>query len=169
MRHPDIIGESPALAEALEALREAAASNVTYSSPEKPEPARNCSPAPCTQTCLRASRPVRHRGLYHFARNAGGGASVRTRPGRVHRTDRTREGLLAAADHGTLFLDEVGELPLPVQGAFLRALELRRFRPVGEVREVESDFRLVAATNRDLDDMVGMDLYRSDLASGCGA
>ena len=57
----------------------------------------------------------------------------------------------------------MGELPLPVQGAFLRALELRRFRPVGEVREVESDFRLVAATNRDLDDMVGMDLYRSDL------
>ena len=44
-----------------------------------------------------------------------------------------------------------------------RALELRRFRPVGEVREEESDFRLVAATNRDLDDMVGMDLYRSDL------
>ena len=77
--------------------------------------------------------------------------------------DRAREGLLAAADHGTLFLDEVGELPLPVQGAFLRALELRRFRPVGEVREEESDFRLVAATNRDLDDMVGMDLYRSDL------
>lgn len=53
--------------------------------------------------------------------------------------------------------------PSPCRAAFLRALELRRFRPVGEVREVESDFRLVAATNRDLDDMVGMDLYRSDL------
>ena len=74
-----------------------------------------------------------------------------------------KEGYIGAAHNGTLFLDEVGELPLPVQGAFLRALELRRFRPVGEVREVESDFRLVAATNRDLDDMVGMDLYRSDL------
>ena len=72
-------------------------------------------------------------------------------------------GKFELANGGTLFLDEVGELPLPVQGAFLRALELRRFRPVGEVREVESDFRLVAATNRDLDDMVGMDLYRSDL------
>ena len=74
-----------------------------------------------------------------------------------------KTGYFLEADGGTLFLDEVGELPLPVQGAFLRALELRRFRPVGEVREVESDFRLVAATNRDLDDMVGMDLYRSDL------
>ena len=77
--------------------------------------------------------------------------------------DTAKSGYFDLAKGGTLFLDEVGELPLPVQGAFLRALELRRFRPVGEVREVESDFRLVAATNRDLDDMVGMDLYRSDL------
>ena len=84
-------------------------------------------------------------------------------PGRPDVIIITGHGNADAADHGTLFLDEVGELPLPVQGAFLRALELRRFRPVGEVREVESDFRLVAATNRDLDDMVGMDLYRSDL------
>ena len=77
--------------------------------------------------------------------------------------ERASEGLLRAAHQGTLFLDEVGDLPQGIQRAFLRALELRRFRPVGEVREVESDFRLVAATNRDLDDMVGMDLYRSDL------
>ena len=67
--------------------------------------------------------------------------------------DRTREGLLLAADKGTLFLDEVGDLPQPIQGAFLRALELRRFRPVGEVREVGSDFRLVAATNKNLEAM----------------
>ena len=77
--------------------------------------------------------------------------------------ERASEGLLRAAHQGTLFLDEVGDLPQGIQRAFLRALELRRFRPVGEVREVESDFRLVAATNRDLDDMVSMDLYRSDL------
>lgn len=96
LRHPDIIGKSPALAEALEALREAAASNVN-----------------------------------------------------VLITGETGTGkeLFASALHANS----------------LRALELRRFRPVGEVREVESDFRLVAATNRDLDDMVGMDLYRSDL------
>ena len=74
-----------------------------------------------------------------------------------------QEGLLAAADQGTLFLDEVGELPLPAQGSFLRALEQHRFRPVGEIREISSDFRLVAATNRNLDDMVDMDLFRSDL------
>ncbi|SDF83431.1 sigma-54-dependent transcriptional regulator [Desulfovibrio legallii] len=77
--------------------------------------------------------------------------------------DRAREGLLLAADKGTLFLDEVGDLPLAVQGAFLRALEQRRFRPVGELREVESDFRLVAATNRDLDVMVKEGRFRADL------
>ncbi len=77
--------------------------------------------------------------------------------------DRAREGLLLAADKGTLFLDEVGDLPLTVQGSFLRALEQRRFRPVGEVREVSSDFRLVAATNRDLEGMVLEGLFRADL------
>ena len=65
--------------------------------------------------------------------------------------ERASEGLLRAAHQGTLFLDEVGDLPQGIQRAFLRALELRRFRPVGEVREVESDFRLVAATNQDLE------------------
>ena len=163
LRHPDIIGESPALAEALEALREAAASNVNVLITGETGTGKELFASALHANSLRASGPfvtvdcttlpetLVEAHLFGHARGAFTGA------------DRAREGLLAAADHGTLFLDEVGELPLPVQGAFLRALELRRFRPVGEVREVESDFRLVAATNRDLDDMVGMDLYRSDL------
>ena len=163
LRHPDIIGKSPALAEALEALREAAASNVNVLITGETGTGKELFASALHANSLRASGPfvtvdcttlpetLVEAHLFGHARGAFTGA------------DRAREGLLAAADHGTLFLDEVGELPLPVQGAFLRALELRRFRPVGEVREVESDFRLVAATNRDLDDMVGMDLYRSDL------
>ena len=163
LRHPDIIGKSPALTEALEALREAAASNVNVLITGETGTGKELFASALHANSLRASGPfvtvdcttlpetLVEAHLFGHARGAFTGA------------DRAREGLLAAADHGTLFLDEVGELPLPVQGAFLRALELRRFRPVGEVREVESDFRLVAATNRDLDDMVGMDLYRSDL------
>ena len=77
--------------------------------------------------------------------------------------DRAREGLLLAADKGTLFLDEVGDLPQPMQGVFLRALEHRCFRPVGEVREVSSDFRLVAATNKDLERMAKENSFRADL------
>ncbi|WFS61421.1 sigma-54 dependent transcriptional regulator [Pseudodesulfovibrio thermohalotolerans] len=74
-----------------------------------------------------------------------------------------RIGLVKLADGGTLFLDEVGEMPLSMQKAFLRVLQERTFRPVGDTREQTSDFRLVAATNRDLDDMVEKGTFRSDL------
>jgi len=77
--------------------------------------------------------------------------------------DRAREGLFSEASGGTLFLDEVGELPLSMQKAFLRVLQERRYRPVGGHRELESDFRLVAATNRDLNRMVREGLFRNDL------
>ncbi|HNY26827.1 MAG TPA: sigma-54 dependent transcriptional regulator [Candidatus Sumerlaeota bacterium] len=77
--------------------------------------------------------------------------------------DRAREGLFKQADGGTLFLDEVGELPLSHQKAFLRILQERRFRPIGGHREVSSDFRLVAATNRDLDKQAQSGEFRADL------
>lgn len=76
---------------------------------------------------------------------------------------KTTSGLLGQATGGTLFLDEVGELPLDIQKRLLRVLQERRFRPVGGAAEVESDFRLVAATNRDLSDMVAAGEFRSDL------
>lgn len=77
--------------------------------------------------------------------------------------DRSQEGLVQQADGGTLFLDEVGELPLSVQKKFLRVLQERSFRPVGARREISSDFRLVAATNQDLDGLVERGLFREDL------
>jgi len=77
--------------------------------------------------------------------------------------DRAQEGLIKQADGGTLFLDEVGELPMSVQKAFLRVLQERRFRPVGGRGEIESDFRLVTATNRDLDKMMQDVQFRNDL------
>jgi len=77
--------------------------------------------------------------------------------------DRRQTGLIAQADGGTLFLDEVGELPLPLQVKFLRVLQERRFRPLGGETEIKSDFRLVAATNRDLSAMVRRGEFREDL------
>lgn len=77
--------------------------------------------------------------------------------------DRSEEGLIKHADKGTLFLDEVGELPLAMQKAFLRVIQERRFRPIGEKREIKSDFRLVAATNRNLDEAVKAGRFREDL------
>jgi len=76
---------------------------------------------------------------------------------------RSQDGLIKQAHNGTLFLDEVGELTLPLQKAFLRVLQERRFRPIGGMQEIESDFRLLAATNRDLDQMTGSGRFRKDL------
>lgn len=77
--------------------------------------------------------------------------------------DKAQIGLVKQADRGTLFLDEVGELPMSLQKSFLRVLQEHRFRPLGSNREVSSDFRLIAATNRDLDAMVKEGKFRSDL------
>ena len=74
-----------------------------------------------------------------------------------------KAGLMKMADKGTLFLDEVGELPLSVQKKFLRALQEKQFRPVGSNKEVKSDFRLICATHRDLPDMVKKNQFREDL------
>jgi DNA-binding NtrC family response regulator len=74
-----------------------------------------------------------------------------------------RAGCLERADGGTLFLDEVGELPLEAQAKLLRAVETRRFQRVGGAGEVQSDFRLIAATHRDLRAMVAEGTFREDL------
>ncbi len=76
---------------------------------------------------------------------------------------KSAHGLMRQAAGGTLFLDEVGELPLDIQKDFLRVLQERRFRPVGGETELQSDFRLVAATNKDLASMTTTGDFRSDL------
>jgi len=77
--------------------------------------------------------------------------------------DQSREGLISQANGGTLFMDEVGEMPLSLQKVFLRVLQEHRFRPIGSSREQESNFRLVVATNRNLQQMVQEGTFRSDL------
>jgi transcriptional regulatory protein RtcR len=74
-----------------------------------------------------------------------------------------RPGLLRRADGGVLFLDEIGELGLDEQAMLLRALEDRRFLPMGSDKEVASDFQLVAGTNRDLRAAVATGRFRDDL------
>ncbi|MCZ4294200.1 sigma-54-dependent transcriptional regulator [Vibrio sinaloensis] len=76
---------------------------------------------------------------------------------------RSREGLFRVANGGTLFLDEIGEMPLPMQSALLRVLEQRTIRPVGSEKEVAVDVRVVAATNRNLQEEVNKGHFRSDL------
>ncbi|MDR3044696.1 MAG: sigma-54 dependent transcriptional regulator [Desulfovibrio sp.] len=158
-----IVGNSPALDAALELMAEAAASSVNvlvlgetgtgkelFARAVHRNSARAAGPF-VTLDCASLTENLVESQLFGHVRGAFTGA------------DRSRDGLLRLAHGGTLFLDEIGDLPLSIQGAFLRALELRRFRPVGASREVESDFRLVAATNKDLHEMVRLDMFRSDL------
>ncbi|MEJ5349662.1 MAG: sigma-54 dependent transcriptional regulator [Desulfosoma sp.] len=77
--------------------------------------------------------------------------------------DRRRIGLVQLAHQGTLFLDEVGDLPLSLQAKFLRLLQEKTFRPVGAKEEIYSDFRLLAATHRNLEAMVKEGRFREDL------
>ena len=77
--------------------------------------------------------------------------------------NRSKDGLLASAEGGTVFLDEIGELPLDLQAKLLRALQEKEIRPVGATHRIPINVRVLAATNRDLGAMVEQGRFRKDL------
>ncbi len=77
--------------------------------------------------------------------------------------NRSKDGLLVSAEGGTVFLDEIGELSLDLQAKLLRALQEKEIRPVGSTQRIPIKARIVAATNRDLVEMVGKGTFRKDL------
>jgi len=89
--------------------------------------------------------------LFGFERNAFTGAGAK------------KKGLLEIADGGTVFLDELGEIPLEIQAKLLRVLEERKFRRIGGLEDIEVDIRIIAATNKDLEMAVKEKEFREDL------
>jgi transcriptional regulator with PAS, ATPase and Fis domain len=77
--------------------------------------------------------------------------------------DRSREGVLRSVHGGTVFLDEIGDLPPPAQAKLLRAIEAHEVLPVGADRPVAAEFRLIAATNQDLGAAAAEGRFRQDL------
>lgn len=74
-----------------------------------------------------------------------------------------KEGLFEASHEGTLFLDEVGDMPLSMQVKLLRVLQNKKIRRVGDIKDIEIDVRLIAATNRNLSELIQKGQFREDL------
>ena len=89
--------------------------------------------------------------LFGYVKGAFTGANV------------SKDGLMAMAEGGTIFLDEVGELPVDLQAKMLRAIQEKEIRPVGSTRRVPINVRILAATNRDLEQAVTQGSFRRDL------
>ncbi|WZL74416.1 sigma-54 dependent transcriptional regulator [Clostridiaceae bacterium 35-E11] len=89
--------------------------------------------------------------LFGFEKNAFTGANAR------------KKGLLELADGGTLFLDELGEMPLDIQAKLLRFLETKQFQKIGGLETIEVDIRIIAATNKNLDEAIARKEFREDL------
>lgn len=163
LKRDDLIGNSAAMHATLERIAQAAASesNVLINGQTgtgKELIARtihtNSSRSNhrfVTVDCAALPEPLVESVLFGHARGAFTGA------------DKKREGLILQAHGGTLFLDEIGELPPAIQKAFLRVIQERRFRPISGRQEIGVNFRLIAATNRDLDAMAAKGQFRSDL------
>lgn len=75
----------------------------------------------------------------------------------------SKRGLIDEANSGTLFLDEIGEMPLSLQAKLLRFLEERKIRPIGSSNEIEVDVRIIAATNKNLTELIEKNMFREDL------
>jgi two-component system NtrC family response regulator len=158
-----IIGESPALRGALELMAKAAASEVNVLLTGETGTGKELFALAVHENSDRAGRSFVVVDCTALPANLVESVLFGHVKGAFTGADREQEGLISQANGGTIFLDEVGELPLEIQKKFLRVLQERTYRRVGGKRERVSDFRLVAATNRDLDEMVESGEFREDL------
>ncbi|HVR19800.1 MAG TPA: sigma-54 dependent transcriptional regulator [Polyangiaceae bacterium] len=159
--HPDLIGQSPAMERLRDRLRRIGGSDVTVlisgeSGGGKEIVARILHTQHGTGpfvavSCSAIPRHLMESEFFGHARGAFTGASG----------DRT--GLLLQASGGTVFLDEIGDMPLELQAKLLRALQQRTVRPLGQREEVRFDARVMAATSRDLEKEVSEGRFRQDL------
>ena len=107
---------------------------------------------PCIAVnCGAVSRELLESELFGYEKGAFTGAAT------------AKPGLIAAAEGGSLFLDEVGEMPGPMQVSLLRFLDRNEYRPVGSTRTFRADVRIICATNRDLQELVFQGRFRDDL------
>lgn len=113
--------------------------------------ARRCGPF-VTINCAAIPETLIESELFGYVKGAFSGASNKGKP-----------GLVEVSDGGTLFLDEIGELPLGLQSKLLQFVQEKTYIPVGGVRPIQVDTRIIAATNRDITELIGEGVFREDL------
>ncbi|WP_290925187.1 sigma-54 dependent transcriptional regulator [Halodesulfovibrio sp.] len=163
LKRDAIVGSSPALMQALDLVAQAASSSVNTLLQGKTGTGKELFSQAIHDNSTRSNKPFVALDCASFTETLLESHLFGHKRGAFTGATSDREGVLQAADGGTLFLDEIGELPMQQQSAFLRVLETKRFRPIGSTKEITSDFRLIAATNKDLREMVRLGLFREDL------
>jgi two-component system NtrC family response regulator len=162
-RRGDVVGESPAILEALERLDLLAQGELPILILGESGTGKELFARQAHRASTRASKPF-------LAVNCAALPETLIQPdlfghvrGSFTGADRDREGVFETARGGTVFLDEIGDLPINVQGQLLRVLQEGEIRRVGESFARKVDVRIVAATHRDLEQMVGEGTFRQDL------
>ncbi|MBU5614360.1 sigma-54-dependent transcriptional regulator [Geomonas azotofigens] len=163
LKRENIIGNSPALTACLDAVARAAVSDAGVLILGETGSGKELFARAVHQNSKRSDKPFVVVDCASLPETLVESLLFGHEKGAFTGAEKARDGLISQAHGGTLFLDEVGELPFATQKAFLRVLQERRYRPVGGQRELESDFRLVAATNRKLNQMAEEGTFRSDL------
>jgi DNA-binding NtrC family response regulator len=159
-----LIGESPAMVQLKQLIRSVSQSHATtvllqgpsgtgkdfaakiihYNSPRAQRPFVNITCTAITESLLESELFGHERGAFTDAREQ-------------------KKGLFEIADGGTIFLDEIGDMPVPLQAKLLRFLEERTFRRVGGTQDLNVDVRVISATNQNIRDLISRGLFRADL------
>ncbi len=160
---PDLIGSSPAFRAALTVSAQAAASEINTLVTGETGTGKELIAVAIHENSRRSNASFVVVDCASLPDSLVGSVLFGHERGAFTGAERRHDGLIKQADGGTLFLDEVGELPLDTQKAFLRVLQEHRFRPTGSNEFQRSDFRLIAATNRNLEQMAAEGKFRHDL------
>ncbi|MDP3286285.1 MAG: sigma-54 dependent transcriptional regulator, partial [Desulfobacterales bacterium] len=163
MDHEGVIGESPRMKACLELVAKAAPTQANVLITGETGTGKELLANLIHRNSPRAGKPFIVVDCASLPENLVESVLFGHEKGAFTGADRSKPGLLQESNHGTLFLDEIGELPYSVQKSLLRVLQEHCYRPVGAIHEQRSNFRLLAATNRNLESMVEKGSFRQDL------
>jgi DNA-binding NtrC family response regulator len=160
---PEIVTSDPRLRRVLELIGKVAQSDVSVLVTGESGTGKELAARAIHRRSLRADQPLVALNCAAVAETLAESELFGHEKGAFTGAGTRKIGLLELAEGGTLFLDDIGDLALPLQAKLLRVLETKQFRRVGGVKELPSDFRLVSATNRPLEELVEREAFRGDL------